>query len=332
MAKLHSIKLNGAAFSARSGQLLLDAALVNSIDMPHDCRAGRCGTCVTMIRSGITLGGETLQHRMVHACQARVFSDLELDIEPLPDVCRIEAKLVRLVDVTDDTVELTIKPSRPLTIFPGQYCRFAFRGFPERPFSPTAAMDGNTSDDSFCLNIKRVRNGRVSTNLGGKIKVGHKVTIFGPYGHAFLRPYQRNRLVLVAGGTGFAPMWAIGEAALRENPNRAVVFVAGARQMASLYMAPALALVSGFPGVTVVAVSEEKQNQFPHVVRGRPSDHVPELKADDIVYAAGAPMMVNAVAELARSAKATFYSDPFEPAGSQPEDWITKAVSWLGTG
>jgi CDP-4-dehydro-6-deoxyglucose reductase, E3 len=332
MAKLHAVTLNGQPFSARSGQVLLDAALMSGVDLPHDCRAGRCGSCLTRVRRGLTLGGEALQPGMVHACQARVFSDLELAVEPLPAVAMTPARLVKVVDVTHDVAELTIIPDKPLTILPGQYCRFAFRGFPERCFSPTAPLDGRSRGTRVHLNVKRVRNGRVSTNLGGKIGPGHRLSITGPFGHAFLRPRQTNRLVLVAGGTGFAPMWAIGEAALRENPRRPIVFVAGARELRSLYMANALAFVRQFPNVGVIVTAEEEQTAFPHVRLGRPSDHVPALDNGDIVYAAGAPAMVEAVGARAQAAHATFHADPFEAAAIEGGDWVTKAASWLGVG
>jgi CDP-4-dehydro-6-deoxyglucose reductase, E3 len=249
MAKQHQIRLHGDVFTARSGQLLLDAALAAGVDIPHDCRAGRCGTCLTSVQRGITLGGETLHRGVVHACQSRVFSDLSIAVEPLPPVTSIEARVTRVVDVTPDVVEVTIAPDQPLVRAPGQYCRFTFRGFPARAFSPTVPLDGRLRGDLISLNIKRVRNGRVSMNLGSRIKRGHQLTIDGPFGHAFLRPGRHNRLILAGSGTGFAPMWAIGHAALSETPLRPIVFVAGARTARSLYMAQALEAAGRFPNV-----------------------------------------------------------------------------------
>jgi CDP-4-dehydro-6-deoxyglucose reductase, E3 len=329
MARQHRITLNGDTFFARSGQVLLDAALIAGVEIPHDCRAGRCGTCVTQVQRGVTLGGEMQQRGMIRACQARVFSELNLTVEALPTVGQTEARLTRLVDLTPDVAELTIAPAAPHELLPGQYCRFAFRGFPARNFSPTVRLDGRTRPDRIHLHVKRVRNGRVSTNLGGRIKPGHRLTLFGPFGHAFLRPRHDSRLVLVAGGTGFAPMWAIGHAALCENALRPIVFVVGVREQSSLYMAPALNFASRFPNVSIVATTEARRADAPNVRPGRPSDHVPQLDASDVVYAAGAPSMVEAVEKRARAAQATFYSDPFEPADSVSEDWVTRAFSWL---
>ena len=45
MARSHQITINGESFAARRGELLLDAALSNGVELPYDCRAGHCGTC-----------------------------------------------------------------------------------------------------------------------------------------------------------------------------------------------------------------------------------------------------------------------------------------------
>lgn len=332
MTKVHRVTMHGQAFPARSGQVLLDAALIAGVDYPHDCRAGRCGSCLTKVSRGITLGGEAPQSRMIYACQARVFSDLNLLVEPVPPVERIEARVAKVQDLTHDVVEVALAPSAPFDLLPGQYCRFTFKGYPARAFSPTAPLDGRPAGGHIHLNVKRVRNGRVSPDLGTKIQAGHRVTIDGPFGHAFLRPQQQNRLVLVGSGTGFAPMWAVAHAALRENARRPLVIVAAVRHLASFYMSPALRFAASFPEVQIVATAEEEQTRFPQILTGRPADHMPVLTAADSVYAAGAPSMVDALAKMAQETGATFYSDPFEPAGEPAEDWLTRAVSWLRVG
>ena len=333
MAKRHRICLNGGLeFTARSGQLLLDAALGSNVDLPHDCRAGRCGACLTTVRSGITLGGETTQNRLVHACQARVFSDLELVAESLPPVSKTEARLVRILNASVDVVELTIAPQSPLQILPGQYCRFAFRGYPVRAFSPTAPLARYVPGDHIRLHVKRIRGGRVSSALGTEIQRGHRLTVEGPYGHAYLRPKLENRLVLAAGGTGFAPIWAVAHAALCENPMRRMVIVAGARELGHLYMAPALEYASRFPNVDVILTVTNAHTTYPGVRTGRPAEHIPSLSADDIVYAAGAPDGVAAAGQLAAAVGASFYADAFEAAGNETTDWITRATAWLRTG
>lgn len=331
MAKLHKIVLHGETFHARSGERLLDAALVNGVDLPHDCRAGRCGSCLLRVRSGITLGGETPQPGMVRACQAMAFSDLDLEIEPLPPVDRVQGKIVKLADLAEDIVEITIAPSRKLDMLPGQYCQFRFRGFPARAFSPTAPLATPHDHRYVNLNIKRVRDGRVTPHFGKSIRPGHAVWIEGPFGQSFLRPRLANRLVLVGSGTGFAPIWAVAAAALRENPTRSIVLIAATRRLASFYMAPALDQVRRFPNVSIIANVEELAQAYGSLVPGRAIDRLPRFLSDDIVYAAGAPALVEGVAETAEAAGATFYSDPFEPAAPQPQGWLESAKAWLSS-
>jgi CDP-4-dehydro-6-deoxyglucose reductase len=330
MPKTHLVVANGARFSVRSGENLLDGALSNGIDLPHDCRAGRCGTCLMRLRKGRTFGGESRQQSMIYACQARVFSDLVLEYDILPPVQRIDAHVSRLTNLTHDVVEVTITPAKGLPLLPGQYCRFAFRGFPERAFSPTVPLDRPQKGRSFRLNVKRVRGGRVSPNFGRLIKAGHPLKVEGPFGSAFLRRGKMGRLVLVAGGTGFAPMWAVADAALRENTARPMVLIAGVRNPESFYMWPALHRMARLANVRVIVTAETAQPAHPAVRKGRPDDHLPELSEDDIVYAAGAPHMIESVSRAAEGARATFYSDPFEASGPTEErrGWL-RVFSWI---
>ena len=44
MKKTCTVKLNNKeSFPAKCGDLLLDSALMNGVDLPHDCRSGICG-------------------------------------------------------------------------------------------------------------------------------------------------------------------------------------------------------------------------------------------------------------------------------------------------
>ena len=79
MARNHRIAIDGHSFLARRGQLLLDAALSNGIDLPHDCRAGHCGTCCVRLVSGEVRGGEGSEPGIVHACQCRIVGDAVIE-------------------------------------------------------------------------------------------------------------------------------------------------------------------------------------------------------------------------------------------------------------
>lgn len=122
----------------------------------------------------------------------------------------------------------------------------------------------------------------MSPKLGNIIQPGHAVSAEGPFGSAFLRPQRQYRLVLVASGTGFAPLWAIAEASVRLQPNRPLLLVVGARRLSSLYMIPALQRLAGFPAATLIVTLQEPQTASRYARQGTPIQHLPSLEATDI--------------------------------------------------
>lgn len=312
MGKFCRLEINGNVVSARRGEVLLDAALLNGIEIPFDCRSGLCGTCRVRLLQGRVFGGQT-DAETVYACQSRVVSDLRVAFEELESVT-LPGVVAELVPLAADMCEVCIKLPEPPEYIPGQYYSVQFRGFPARYFSPTAALDWPSDETLMRFHITRVPHGRVSSQLGKRICAGHRVKLEGPFGSAYLRPFQNERLVLVATGSGFGPIWSIAEAAIKMEPRREIVLIVSVRRIASLYMLPALCRLALFPNVTIIPVTTEPQDLSMAVRGGRPTDYLPALTKHDIVFAAGAPQMVRTVAEIAAAAGAKCYSDPFEAA------------------
>jgi 3-phenylpropionate/trans-cinnamate dioxygenase ferredoxin reductase subunit len=135
--------------------------------------------------------------------------------------------------------------------------------------------------------------------------------------------------VLVAGGTGFAPMWSIATAALDEDPEREMVVVVGGRALDDLYMVRALCRLARHANVRVIPVTDMPQTVTPVIRSGRPTDHVPKLFEDDMVYACGAPPMVEAVARMAAAAGARCYADAFVPPQQSDDGLLSRAMIWM---
>ena len=260
MRKTHVVTVNGEQFSARRGDVLLDAALISGFHIPHDCRSGHCGTCRVRIVSGALFGSDA---REAKACQCRVIEDVAVAVEEVPDVATVNGKVAALWPVAPDVVELSILLQHPFEYLPGQYFQVQFGGYPARYYSPTVPLDRDGDGHSFHLHVRRVAGGQVSQALGRKIAVGHRVKLKGPFGTAYLRPGLGNPLVLVAGGTGFAPIWSIADAAMRENSAREIALLVGTRTIESLYMIPALWRLASCPNVTITAVTRTRQTSSP---------------------------------------------------------------------
>jgi NAD(P)H-flavin reductase/ferredoxin len=333
MAGNHHITINGKSFLGRRGELLLDAALSNGIDLPYNCRAGHCGTCCVRLVSGTVSGGEGAEPEIVHACQCRIIGDAVLEKDQSSGPRAVDGVVASLRRLSAEVMEIGIRTDRALPYHAGQYAQVHFSGYPSRPFSITHPVEGNADSRSIWFHVRRMKDGRVTRALGRGIKPGHRVKVTGPYGSAFFRPHLDSRMILVATSTGFAPIWSIAVAALRENPERMMMVIAGGRSLHSLYMGPALLQLSRFPNVLVVPVCSTPQTVSAAVKPGRPTDYLPQLLPSDVLYACGAPGMVEAVKSIAAQVGAVCYADPFLPAGGDAteEGVLTRTMGWLAT-
>jgi 3-phenylpropionate/trans-cinnamate dioxygenase ferredoxin reductase subunit len=319
------VTINDQVFSASRGDVLLDAAREHGIDIPYDCTSGHCGACRVRVLDGLAVGGECRERSTVRACQARIMSDLQLRLETLPQIQTVAGHVSAVAQIAPDVVEVKIEPSEPLIYLPGQYLRVQFRGFPTRCYNPTVPMEEILEPEYLHLQVRQFEGGQVSSAIGSDIREGHRVQLRGPFGSAFLRPACENRLVLVASSTGFAPVWSIAVAGIRENQRREIVMVVGADSLQSLYMVNALCMLARFPNVTIIPVVETAQN-VPDVIRiGSVTDHIPELSAQDSVHVCGPLPLVEAVSRIAGEADALCYCVPFAPQHGDQEALETES-------
>jgi NAD(P)H-flavin reductase/ferredoxin len=328
MRKSCRVMLRDQAFFARRGDILLDAALANGVDIPHDCRSGHCGSCRVRVLDGLAIGGECGELGAARACQSRIMSDLRLEIEGLPKIRTAVGEVSAIKKRARDVVEISIMPLQPVIYLPGQYLRVQFRGYPARCYNPTASMEDLLEREFLHFQIQRIHGGQVSTAIGSGVREGHRVKIQGPYGLAFLRPASMKRLVLVASGAGFAPVWSIAVAAIKEHQRRRIVMVVGARTIESMYMINALRTLARYPNVTIIPVVATPQNLSAAIRIGSVADHMPELSPEDTVHACGPPRLVEAVSKVAAAAKAPCYSIPFTPQYAK-ESVLSRMFNWF---
>jgi 3-phenylpropionate/trans-cinnamate dioxygenase ferredoxin reductase subunit len=331
MAVTHRVTIDGDSFVARRGELLLDAALSNGIDIPFDCRAGHCGTCCVRLVSGEVRGGEGSEPGIVHACQCHIAGDVLIERDQPTGLRTLEGVLSSLRPLSPEVMEVGIRTDRALPYHAGQYAQVRFSGYPSRPFSITHPLRSNPNSRSIWFHVRRMKGGRVTSSLGKRIRPGHRLKVTGPYGSAHFRPDLDSRLILVGTNTGFAPIWSIAVAALRENPEREMIVIAGGRSIQSLYMGPALAQLARFPNVLVVPVCSTPQTLSKAVQPGRPTDYLPRLLPTDVLYACGAPGMVDSIKSIAAHNGAVCYADPFLPTTDDTveEGLLTRAMGRL---
>jgi 3-phenylpropionate/trans-cinnamate dioxygenase ferredoxin reductase subunit len=314
MAPTCNLIVNGHAIRANVGETLVDAALGGWTVIPHDCCSGQCETCRVTVVGGSVDDQGTGDGRTVLGCTATIEGDAEIEFEEVPTVAKRAGVITEISNLAPDVVEVVVTLVEPIEYRPGQYFNVKFSGFPGREFSQTVRWDGSCEPNELLFHIRRYRRGLVSTQIGATIRVGHRVNVRGPFGQAFLREGS-GPLVLVSGGTGWAPIWSVASLARRTQRHRDLIIIAGARNPTSIYMVKSLESLAD-DGVRDIMITTENGASRP-LLPGTPTNYLPSLGLEDTVYVAGPPGLVDAVKIKARQGRARCYADPFLPGAQK---------------
>jgi NAD(P)H-flavin reductase/hemoglobin-like flavoprotein len=223
---------------------------------------------------------------------------------------------------TLDIAVLTLRPDEPYAYRPGQSLSLETHVRPRmwRYYSPANAP---REDGSIDLHVRRTPGGAVSSALVDRIQKGDAVRLGAPVGHRLTLGGAGPRdLLLIAGGTGLAPLKAVVEQVVVEShggaPPRRVELFLGARRPTELYEIDALrALEDEHRWLTVTSVvAHDLRWRSTVASRSRGDDRrrhevgeVGEVAArcadrpcDRAVYVCGSDAMVTATLELLREA------------------------------
>jgi NAD(P)H-flavin reductase/ferredoxin len=330
MAYTIRIKDDNIQFSCDDGQSVLDGALRAGYEVPYSCRSGICGSCRGQLLAGEVSGGagagvlsdEERGAGHVLLCQARPCSDLEIAVREIHRCDRgavktVAAKVYRITHAAPDVTVLLLRfPAGVKVRFrAGQYLRVHLDDGSFRQFSMANPPQQN---DGVELHVRHVPGGRFSQRVAAGLAVGDVLEVSLPYGDFFLREETGRPVILLAGGTGFAPVKAIIEDAQRRKLARNMVLYWGARRPEDLYRIELpRKWETQAPWFRFVPVLSETQWEGRSgLVHQAVLDDVPSLAGYE-VYACGAPGMINAarqafVGERGLAADA-FHCDAFVP-------------------
>jgi CDP-4-dehydro-6-deoxyglucose reductase len=306
---------SGIVFDARPTETLLDAGLRDQVLLPYGCRNGACGSCRGRVISGTTgYHGETpqgLSEREIAAgwvllCQAHAQSDLRIRAQTLDDshVLNVRTLPVRVLgkrQLSHDVMEVTLRlpPTERLQYLAGQYIDIVLRDGGRRAFSLANAPH---DDAHLSLHIRHVPGGAFSGHVFDGLKTRDLLRINGPLGSFFLRNEEPRTRILIAGGTGFAPIKSIVENAIHEGLTDALHVYWGVRAGRDLYMGElAHSWAQTHENITFTPVlSDPAQDDTWSGQTGFVHDavlaHFDDLSAVE-VYASGPPVMIRAVRE-----------------------------------
>ena len=240
---------SGNEFSVDDSETVLDAALRHGFVIPYSCRSGSCGSCKSRVVSGRIDYGDYEGGILTdsdHAggvallCQARPLSDLVVDAREVPVSQEIEIMLLpcrvsRLEKLNHDVMLMSLKlpQNKRFSWLAGQYIDILLRDGRRRSFSLAAAP---TEGEDLELHIRQVPGGYFTNQVFNGMKERDLLRFQGPLGTFFLREGSEKPVIFVAGGTGFAPIKAIIEMAIRNNIERPMHLFWGVRTRRDLYL------------------------------------------------------------------------------------------------
>lgn len=307
-----TIKPSGRELTVREGESILDAALRQGVALPYGCRSGSCGTCCCRLVSGevqypegppIGLMAEEIAAGQILACRAHPVSDLVIEAQEMKGVGEfviktLPARVARLEKLGHDVMGVWLKlPAvERLPFLAGQYLDILLRDGNRRSFSIANAPH---DDELLELHIRYVPGGNFTSRVFADLKEKALLRVQGPLGTFYIRDESDRPIILVAGGTGFAPMKAIIEHAMHVGETRSIRLYWGVRAERDLYAAELPASwkrrLPDFDFVPVLSNPNEATD--PAIRTGWVHEAVlqdyPDLSGHD-VYLAGPPPMIEA--------------------------------------
>jgi CDP-4-dehydro-6-deoxyglucose reductase len=315
------IEPHGRVIRVRSGQPVLEAALAAGLNLPHSCKSGHCSSCRARLRTGevsypdvrpagITAAEEAAGNILL--CQARPKTDLVLEARLIATVADVEIKtlpcrIARLTPLAADVMQvwLRLPAVETLRFQPGQYLDVLLEGGRRRSFSIASPPHDS---DLLELHVRRVPGGGFTERLFGggadsPLLDGALLRIEGPVGQ-FVYRRGTSPLLMIAGGTGFAPLKSMLRHVLEQgsdNSERDIHLYWGARGPDDIYEESlALAWMRRYPRFHFTAVWSEptlteagEHRRLGWVHEAVLNDHA-DLTGFE-VYAAGPPAMIEAI-------------------------------------
>ena len=317
---------NSQTFQCNADQTLLEAATTQGISLEYSCRTGRCGVCKARVVSGTTqlarvdyiLSEAEISDGYILTCCNTALSDIKIDIEDLSGLGLLEAKIIpirieKLLMLSADVIEVTLRtpPKSRLSYLPGQYIQVIAGNGLRRSYSLANAP---RQDGSISIQIRKFQNGKMSRYWFEEAQVNDLLRLEGPLGTFFLRESNASNLILLATGTGIAPIKAFLEelaATPQKNTYRAIHVYWGGRTEKDHYWSPNLSEIKA--RFTPLVSRSSNGGIFQGYVQDavlRDDINLP----DSVVYACGSEFMINSARKALINAglpAKCFYSDAF---------------------
>jgi CDP-4-dehydro-6-deoxyglucose reductase, E3 len=331
-----TVQPSGRSFTVNPDQAILAAGIAQGIGMPYGCKDGACGSCKCKKLSGTVVHGphqskalsaEEEANGYVLTCCGVPHSDVVLESRQVTEagampIKKMPSRVTLLEKKSHDVVllKLQLPANDVMQYHAGQYVEFLLRDGLRRSYSmanaPHTLVAGAPAIE---LHIRHMPGGKFTDQVFSTMKEKDILRIEGPFGSFYLRESEKP-MILLASGTGFAPIKALIEHLQFKNITRPVTLYWGGRRPEDLYLNDwVMAQVAQMPHLTYVPVisnataEDAWTGRTGFVHQAVMQDH-PDLSGYQ-VYACGAPIVVDS-AKADYTAKCglpedEFYADSF---------------------
>ena len=306
------VQPSGHQFDCEAGETVLGAALRAGIGLPYGCKNGACGSCKGKVVAG-AVEHKAYQQRALSDdeaaagfslfCCATATADLVIEAREVAGssdypIRKMPSRVAKLEKVAPDVIVMSLQlpANEALAYRAGQYIEFMLKDGKRRSYSMANAP--STLDAPLQLHIRYTAGGVFTEHVFNTLKERDILRFEGPLGTFFLREESDKPIVLLASGTGFAPVKALVEHLLHLKSTRPVTLYWGGRRPLDLYMNELCeqwaAIVPNFCYVPVVshALPEDQWRGRTGFVHAAVMHDLPDLSGHQ-VYACGAPVVVD---------------------------------------
>ncbi len=309
-----TVQPSGRTYIAQADEALLAAAIRSGIGLPYGCKDGACGSCKCKKLEGTIVQGthqlkalsvEEAAQGFILTCCATALTDVVIESRNVTDesafpIKKMPTRVASLAKVSHDVMSLRLQlPAADVFKYhAGQYVEFMLAGGARRAYSMANAPHTQAETPQVELHIRHTPGGKFTDHVFGAMKEKEILRVEGPFGSFYLREDSTKPMVMLASGTGFAPIKAIIEHMQFKGIARPAVLYWGGRRPADLYMHDwVVAKVAEMPNLNYVpvvsdALAEDAWTGRTGFVHNAVLQDLPDLSGYQ-VYACGAPIVVD---------------------------------------
>jgi len=341
-----TVQPSGRSFGVNSDEAILPAAIRQGIGMPYGCKDGACGSCKCKKLEGIVVHGPHQSKALsaeeeaagyILTCCSVPQTDVVLESRQVTDesafpIRKMPSRVMSLEKKSPDVmvVKLQLPANDTMRYHAGQYIEFILRDGARRSYSMANAPHTLAAGaPAVELHIRHMPGGKFTDHVFTAMKEKEILRVEGPYGSFYLREDSDKPMVLLASGTGFAPIKAVIEHMQFKGITRPATLYWGGRRPADLYMddwvKAKLAEMPNLKYVPVIsnALPEDNWTGRTGFVHKAVLEDLPDLSGYQ-VYACGATIVIDSARDeysaLAKLPPDEFHADAFTTEADKHKD------------